>query len=102
MYEVELGSGRNDDNVDIRAWADGSVGPPTILIQCKREKNKVGKVVVNALYADIQHEQAKSGLIVTTSALSPGARKIRTARGYPIEKADRIKVLQWIKAMRSG
>jgi len=101
-YKVVLGPGRDDDNIDVRAWADGNVGPPTILIQCKREKKEVGKVVVKALYADILHERAESGLIVTTSALSPGAEKIRTARGYPIEEADRAKVLQWIKAMRSG
>lgn len=101
-YTVVLGPGRDDDNIDVRAWANGNVGPPTILIQCKREKKAVGKVVVKALYADILQEKAKSGLIVTTAALSPGAKKTRTARGYPIEEADRAKVLQWILALRSG
>lgn len=100
-YAVKLGPGRDDDNIDVRAWADGNVGPPTILIQCKRERKKVGKVVVKALYADVVHERAKSGMIVTTSALAPGAAKLLKARGYPIADADRVKVLKWIKGMRS-
>lgn len=100
-YAVKLGPGRDDDNIDVRAWADGNVGPPTILIQCKRERKKVGKVVVKALYADVVHEKAKSGMIVTTSALAPGAAKLLTARGYPIANADRAKVLEWVRAMRN-
>lgn len=100
-YSVKLGPGRDDDNIDVRVWADRNVGPPTILIQCKRERKKVGKVVVKALYADVVHEKARSGMIVTTSALAPGAAKLLKARGYPIADADRGKVLKWIKAMRS-
>jgi hypothetical protein len=54
-------------------------------VQCKRQKEKVGKVVVNALWADVEHEKAKSGLIVTTTAVSPGARKVPAVRAYPID-----------------
>ena len=48
--------------------------------QCKRQKEKVGKVVVKALWADVQHEKASPGLIVTTSRLSPGAKEVCAAR----------------------
>lgn len=57
--------------------------------------------MVKALWADVVAEQAKSGLVVTSSALSPGARKVCTARGYPIKAADRETLRRWITAMRS-
>lgn len=102
-FYVEIGKGRNDEGVDIRVWSkhDDPTVPPAILIQCKRQKDKVEKVVVKALYADTIAEQAESGLIVTTSALSPGARKVCTARGYAIHEADRGTLKQWLKAMRT-
>lgn len=102
-FEVRIGPGRDDDNIDIRVWpgqADTSK-PPAILIQCKREKQKVGKLVVKALWADILHEGAGSGLVVTTSSLSPGAKKTCVARGYKIKQANRGTLNQWITAMRS-
>jgi restriction system protein len=59
---VEIGKGRDDDSVDARIWQKGSAKnkPPLILVQCKREKQAIGKVVVKALYADVKHEDAKS------------------------------------------
>lgn len=102
-FYVEIGTGRNDDSIDARIWpkkADRNL-PPTILVQCKREKKKIGKIVAKALWADVDNEGAKSGLIVTTNALSPGAVKVCTARSYPIKQANRKTLKQWIKAMRS-
>src|SRR5690606_33973466 len=50
-YRVEIGPGRNDDNIDLRLWnaeaSDGS--PPTVVVQCKRQMTTVGKLVVKAL-----------------------------------------------------
>ena len=100
---VEIGSGRNDGNIDVRVWPKDNAltQPPLILVQCKREKRRIGKVVVKALYADILDEGAKSGLIVTTTSLSPGAEKVCKARGYPIAQADRSTLRDWIEALRS-
>jgi restriction system protein len=88
--------------VDVRVWTDDPKEgqPPTIIAQCKRQKAPVDKVVLKGLYADIQHEGAKSGLIVTTSRLSPGARDVNKARAYPIQEADRATVAAWIENMR--
>ena len=49
-YSVEIGPGRDDGNIDIRCWTDEKQAglPPTLLVQCKRQKEKVGKVVVKA------------------------------------------------------
>ena len=79
-YRVALSKGRNDDNVDLRVWNAGSRGAPLLLVQCKRQKARVGKVVVKALYADLLHENAHGGLIVTSSSLSVGAERTCLAR----------------------
>ncbi|KAF0247028.1 MAG: Restriction [Planctomycetota bacterium] len=102
-YEVQIGEGRDDGNIDARVWRKDveRSGPPTMLVQCKREKKKVGKVVVKALWADVVHEGANSGLVVTTSALAPGAMKTCTARGYNIDQANRTTLRTWISAMRT-
>jgi restriction system protein len=102
-FHVKLGPGRNDEGIDARVWPkEGDVDrPPAILVQCKRQKETIEKVVVKALYADVIHEEAKSGLIVTTSALSPGAKKVCSVRSYPIRSADRAAVRRWIDEMRS-
>ncbi len=102
-FYVELGPGRNDGNIDARVWPkkEDKEFPPAILVQCKRERRRVGKVVVKALWADIVDEKAHSGLIVTTSSLSPGAAAVRTARSYPIEEANRSTLRAWVEKMRT-
>ncbi len=101
-YKVELGPGRGDDGVDVRAWrADKDSNlPPQIIVQCKRQKADVEKVIVKALYADIIHENAESGMIVTTSRLAPGAVATSTARNYPIRISDRQTLRRWLEELR--
>ncbi len=102
-YHVEISAGRNDGGIDARAWKSDAErsGPPTILVQCKRQKAKIEKVVIKALWADVIDEGAKSGLVVTTSELSPGAAAVVVARSYPIDGAERSKIRSWIEAMRT-
>lgn len=104
-FAVALGPGRNDDGVDIRLWPSevdpDDLGPAVTLVQCKRERRRIGKTVVKALWADVVQEDASSGLIVTSSSFLPGARATRTARGYPIEEADRESLRTWIRSMRT-
>jgi restriction system protein len=103
-YKVELGSGQNDDGVDIRAWPpqqSESDAAQLHLIQCKRQKEKVEKIVVKGLYADVKFEGADLGVLVTTSSLSVGAKKTIHARGYPIEEVDGSKVVEWLGALRT-
>jgi restriction system protein len=102
-YQVELGPGRNDDGVDIRlrpAETPGSL-PAVILVQCKRQKDKIDKTVVKALWADVVAEGAESGMIVTTSSFSPGAATVRAARGYPIIEADRARMREFVDALKT-
>lgn len=101
-YQVELGAGRNDDGIDVRAWrAEGDrSAPPAIIVQCKRHKAKIEKAVIKALHSDVMWEGADSGLIVTTSDISPGAAKTIDTRRYPVSSANRQNVEAWIAAMR--
>ena len=101
-YEVEIGPGRNDNGVDVRVWdpTEKKDRPPLILIQCKRQKKKVEKIVVKALWADVKFENAKSGLIVTTSCLSPGSVEVCKARQYDIFQADRKTLEYWITQLK--
>ena len=102
-FQVEIGPGRGDGGVDIRVWAPaGDSGkPPLILVQCKRQREKVGQVVLKALWADVSDEDAQSGLIVTTSALAPSAETVRKAREYPIAALERRTLKDWIEQLRT-
>lgn len=102
-YDVEFGPGRNDDGVDIRAWPiDAGRGqPPVLIAQCKRQTTKISKVVLKALYADVLHDKAGRGVIVTTSRFAPGTDRINSERGYGIEEANRDVVEQWIRELRT-
>jgi restriction system protein len=101
-FHVDLGPGRNDDGVDVRLWPKNPEAnePPTVLVQCKRQKAAIEKVVVKALYADVLSEKATSGLIVTTSRLSVGSAKLLQVRDYPIQQADRETLKQWVANLR--
>jgi restriction system protein len=103
-YKVELGPGQNDDGVDLRLWLPNEnedSRKQLHIVQCKRTKEKVDKIVVKGLYADVQHEGAEIGVLVTTSELTPGAKQTIATRGYPIEEVNGIKVVEWLAKLRT-
>jgi len=102
-YKVELGPGTNDDGVDVRVWKSDqneASDPPQIIIQCKREKKKIGKIVIKGLYADMKFYEADYGLIVTSNELSPGAKHTISARGYAIEEINNSGLRKWLEALQ--
>ena len=104
-FRVSLGTGGNDEGVDIRIWdpseSSQSGNPPTCIVQCKRQREKIDKVTVKGLYSDVQYEQASYGLLVTTSELSRGARKTITARGYPVVEINSAMLKKWLDTLRT-
>lgn len=102
-YKVEIGPGSNDDGVDVRAWnPEASTSEkPLLIAQCKRQKEKIGRVIVKGLHADVQYEGAEYGVIVTTSELSPAAKSTINARGYSIQAVERNGVEKWLSTLRS-
>ncbi|WP_250301335.1 restriction endonuclease [Streptomyces sp. A 4/2] len=104
-FQVEIGPGRNDNGVDIRVWDDSlaaDVSPPTLLIQCKRVKREIDKVVVKALAADVAWEGAQQGLLVATAGWSPGAREVVRTRSYQVTEVNRDAVQTWLEEMRAA
>jgi restriction system protein len=103
-FRVDVGPGRNDDGIDLRIYREvpSDADPALIIVQCKRQKAKIDNALVKSVYADVLHEEAQSGLIVTTSSLSPGAALMRNARRYPVGDADRENLREWLQKMRSG
>mgnify|MGYP001183662134 CR=1 FL=1 len=101
-YLVKLGPGSNDDGVDVRVWKpDASPSEkPLCLVQCKRQKSKVDRVVVKGLHSDVEFEGAEYGVLVTTSELSPAARTTISARGYSIREIDRNGLTKWLTRLR--
>ena len=103
-FKVELGPGQNDDGVDLRLWLPTESQESEMqlhIVQCKRTKDKVDKLVVKGLYADVQHEGAALGVLVTTSELTLGAKQTISSRGYPIEEVDGAKVVEWLSNLRT-
>jgi restriction system protein len=102
-YKVDLGPGSNDDGVDVRVWKQDAnpEDSPLCIVQCKRQKNKIEKVVVKGLHADVQFERAVYGVIVTTSELSPGAKTTISARGYDILTVERDGIKGWLTKLRT-
>ena len=101
-FKVDVGPGRNDDGIDLRIHSPDARedAPPLMIVQCKRQQAKIGKALIKSVYADVLHEEASSGLIVTSSFISPGAETMRTARNYPVEAADRNTLRDWIQKMK--
>lgn len=95
-FRVKIGPGRADGGIDVRVWdpEDDIETSPLILIQCKREQQKISQGVVKALWADVTWEEAGWGLVVTTSSLTPSAKDVRNARKYKIAAAE---IDKWLK-----
>ncbi|HEX3387039.1 MAG TPA: restriction endonuclease, partial [Mucilaginibacter sp.] len=100
-YEIKLGPGGNDGGIDIRAFDPKDNTKALIIIQCKRYKegNQVSIETVKAFYTDVEFEQAECGMIVTTSEIAPGGKKVCEARKYKLSFAELEDVRQWAKAM---
>lgn len=100
-YQIQLGPGGSDGGIDIRAFDPNDNSKPLIIIQCKRfkEGHQVGIETVKAFYTDVEFEQAQLGMIVTTSEIAPGGKKVCEARKYPLTFAELEEVKQWAKTM---
>lgn len=100
-YEIELGPGSNDGGVDIRVYNKTEKDKPYIIIQCKRHKesNEVKIETVKSFYTDVAFEEAKKGLIATTSKVAAGVKKVVSIRKYPLEFAENKEVVEWVNNM---
>lgn len=100
-YTIKLGPGGNDGGIDIRAFDAKDRNKPVIIIQCKRYKDghQVAIETVKAFYTDVEFEKAELGIIITTSEIAPGGKKVCEARKYPLSFAELKEVKKWAIAM---
>lgn len=80
---------------------EASNGPALLIVQCKRQKADVEKIVVKGLWADMSEYGASRGLIATTSSLAPGASNTIRARKYGIDVADGTAIPLWLETMQT-
>jgi restriction system protein len=71
------------------------------LLNASANARRSARVSLRPCGRDVIHEDAESGLIVTSSSLFPGARKTCIARGYRIDEANRESLRKWIQSMRT-
>lgn len=102
-YEVEFGPGGGDGGIDVRVWPKQSskIGPPLLMIQCKRHKdtNDVEIQTVKAFWTDVLYEDAYRGMIATTSRIAPGGIKVSRGRSWPLGFAENKQAQQWVRTM---
>ncbi|MGW5333000.1 restriction endonuclease [Streptomyces bauhiniae] len=88
----------------MRIWEKGTDRAPAtlIIVQCKRERRKIEKVVLKALAADVKWNGAAKGPLVATTDWSPDARAVARTRAYPVEEVNGDAVTAWERAMRTA
>ena len=74
-------------------------GVPDLVRSYHKRGKEVKVEYVKALWADVHFAGAQRGLLVTTSAVAPGGRKICEARAWPLRIAENRDVSQWIKSL---
>ena len=89
-YEVELTRFSKDGGFDIRVVRKTAVGLGLTLIECKRysQGNPVGVELVRGLHSVVETANATSGLLVTTSYFTKGARALQDTYKHRLDLAD--------------
>jgi hypothetical protein len=80
-YRTLLGTGGNDENVDLRLVEHPVYGDRLTLVQAKAYANPIKSELIAALLGTVLHHRADTGLFVTTSRYLPSAE--RFAASHP-------------------
>lgn len=98
-FRTELGTGRNDDGVDLRLIEKDTIGRVVTLVQAKRYRSDrpVRLEAVQALSAVVDDQSANRGLLVTTSRFLPGAARFARRQRTRLVLATSEDVSKWCK-----
>jgi hypothetical protein len=101
-YEVELTRISKDGGFDIRVVRKTAVGLGLTLIECKRyaQGNPVGVELVRGLHSVVETANATSGLLVTTSYFTKGARALQETHKHRLELADYGRLQAMLKSYK--
>jgi len=103
-FEVELGPGRGDGGIDIRVWRSSNTEEaPLVIIQCKRlaQGNLVKINEIKALGFDRIDAGAEQALMVTTSKIAKGGKRICYAHRWELSYAEHDNVVDWLQRLRT-
>ncbi len=102
--EVHLTGQTRDGGKDILAFMNTEIGRLLCLVEAKRFRKSrvVGVDLVRNLYGVLFHEQANSGLLVTTSSFSPDALSFQGQHQYQLHLRDYTDLAQWVRAYGTG
>lgn len=94
-YEnVEVTSAGNDKGVDVVADIELGISRVREVIQVKRQKSNVGRVILDSLRGSLHRFDAVRATIITTSGFSAGAKVAAFEKGAaPITLIDRERLL---------
>lgn len=97
-YAVTLTPASGDGGKDIIAEMDTEIGKIMCLVEAKkyRADRKIGVELVRTLYGTICHHNATSGMLVTTSSFTAGAKSFQQDHQYQIALRDFTDVANWI------
>lgn len=101
-YEIEVTPPSKDGGVDIYAAKSSELGHFMLLVECKRyARSKPVKVdVVRALHGNVHAKRATSGVVVTTSTFTRGARDFQRELRHQLELRDYLNLRDWLSKVR--
>ena len=98
-YEVTLTAPSGDGGKDIIARMNTELGEVLCLVEAKRYRKtrKVGVELVRTLFGTVFDHSASTGMLVTTSSFTAGAKDFQEKHMYRLSLRDYESVQSWIR-----
>lgn len=98
-YETTLTAPSGDGGKDIIAKMNTELGEVLCLVEAKRYRKdrKVGVELVRTLFGTVFDHNASSGMLVTTSSFTSGAKDFQSKHKYRLTLRDYGNVQSWIQ-----
>jgi hypothetical protein len=103
-FTAELGAGRADGGVDIRLLQRDPLGDILTLVQAKQyaSHRKVGLEPVQALFGAAQADDARHGIVITTSEYLPSARAFAARHNVQLDLRTSGDIAEWCRTATAG
>lgn len=101
-FNIQVTPPSRDGGVDMYAAKSNELGNFLFLVECKKyaKSNPVQVDVVRALYGNVQAKRATSGVVVTTSTFTRGAKAFQSELRHQLELRDYLTLRDWIAKVR--
>ena len=97
-YETTLGPGGADAGVDLRLLIRSDIGAFLTIVQTRKyaPHRAIALEPVQALYANLEEQDANKGILATTSRFLPSAKKFAASRPNRIVLAGPSEIQRWL------